>query len=69
MDALSWITVIGLILTFVIAPLAVLFYRFLVRLHDRLEIIHTNHLPHIELYLKTICDHMGLEYEKPNKEI
>lgn len=69
MDALAWITLAGLILTFGVAPLAVLFYRFLRRLHRMNEQIYTNHLPHIEHYLEKICESMGLDYEKPNKEI
>lgn len=65
MDSRSWIEIAGLILTFALAPLAVLFYRWLKGINDSVKILQTNHLPHIELYLRLICDRLGIEYSEP----
>jgi hypothetical protein len=68
MTAEAWIALAGLVLMFVVAPLAHLAYKFFYRLNKRVDVVHSNHLPHIELYLRLICDKLGIIYTDPEKE-
>lgn len=65
MNAQAWIALAGLILTFVISPLAILAYRFFKDLNRKVDVIHSNHIPHVELYLRLICEHLGIPYSEP----
>jgi hypothetical protein len=61
MTAEAWIAIAGLVATFILAPLAI----FLWNLYQSVSTIKNNHLNHIELYLKLICDKLLIEYHEP----